>query len=139
MGFLKKLFGGGGDKKSDAYVDKNGIYFYVQVDNLDSRVKVRADRVHDLMQTESGYVWHKTIVDSKYFKRMKAVVHFDQNYTVTDAQLDGGAFITEAEYEAAETAAAAQKAAAEAAAETEADEHEADDANGDDDGARGFG
>lgn len=104
MGFLKKLFGGG-EKKEQPYVDKTGIYFYVQVDNLDSRVKVRADRQHDLMRVENGYEWHKTIVDSKYFKRMQAVVHFDSKYNITSAELEGGTFITRAEYEAAEAVA----------------------------------
>lgn len=104
MGFLRKLFGG--DKKeSGKYVDKQGIYFYVQVDNLDSRVKVRADKQYDLMNTGSGYVWHKTIVDNKYFRRMNAVVHFDHSYNVVSAELDGGSFISQEEYEAREAAA----------------------------------
>ena len=100
MGFLKNLFGG--KKKPQPYVDKNGIYFYVQVNNLDSRVKVRADKQHDLMATQNGYVWHKTIVDSKYFRRMQATVHFDRNYNIISSDLEGGSFITEEEYNAAE-------------------------------------
>lgn len=103
MGFLKNLFGG--KKEPAQYVDKNGIYFYVQVNNLDSRVQVRADKQHDLMRTASGYVWHKTLVDSKYFRRMQAIVHFDHNYNITSSELDGGTFITEEEYNAAEMAA----------------------------------
>lgn len=103
MGFLRKLFGGG-KKQEDEYVDKNGIYFYVQVDNLNSRVKVRADKQYDLMSTDSGYVWHKTIVDSKYFRRMNAVVHFDRSYNITNAEIEGGAFISQEEYEAREAA-----------------------------------
>lgn len=100
MGFLKRLFGGGGD--SGEYVDKTGIYFYVQVDGRDSRVRVRADKQHDLMRTDNGYVWHKTIVDSKYFKRMQAMVYFDRNHNVTSSELDGGTFISKEQYEAAE-------------------------------------
>ena len=52
MGFLKKLFGGGEPKK---YVDKQGIYFYVVCDNCGTRVRVRADKQHDLQNTGSGY------------------------------------------------------------------------------------
>lgn len=100
MGFLKKLFGG--NKESEEYVDRTGIYFYVQVDDRDSRVRVRADKQHDLMRTNTGYVWHKTIVDSKYFKRMHAVVHFDRNYNVTNSELEGGRFISKEEFDAAE-------------------------------------
>lgn len=102
MGFLKNLFGG--KKEPKPYVDKNGIYFYVQVNNLDSRVKVRADKQHDLMRDGNGFVWHKTIVDSKYFRRMQATVYFDGSYTVTDKQIEGGTFISEEDYLAAETA-----------------------------------
>ena len=102
MEFLKNLFGG--KKEPQQYVDKTGIYFYVQLNNLDSRVKVRADKQHDLMRTDSGYVWHKTIVDSKYFRRLQATVHFDRNYNITSSELDGGTFISEAEYNAAEMA-----------------------------------
>ncbi len=103
MGFLKKLFGG--EKKETPYVDKTGIYFYVQVDNVDSRVRVRADKQHDLMRVDNGFIWHKTIVDSKFFRRMQAEVHFDSNYNVTHSELQGGTFITQEEYEAAEQAA----------------------------------
>ena len=102
MGFLRNLFGG--SKKPKPYVDKTGIYLYVQVNNLDSRVKVRADKQHDLMRADNGYVWHKTIVDSKYFRRMQAVVHFDNNYMITSSELDGGTFISEEAYLLAETA-----------------------------------
>lgn len=110
MGFLKKLFGG--EKKEKPYVDKTGIYFYVQVDGVDSRVRVRADKQHDLMRVDNSYVWHKTIVDSKFFRRMQAEVHFDGSYKVTHADLQGGTFITQEEYEAAEAAAEAAKQAA---------------------------
>ena len=107
MGFLKKLFGG--EKKEKPYVDKTGIYFYVQVNGVDSRVRVRADKQHDLMRVDNGFVWHKTIVDSKYFRRMQAEVHFDSSYKVTHADLQGGTFITKEEFDAAEGAAQAAK------------------------------
>ncbi|MCP5095329.1 MAG: hypothetical protein GY943_07250 [Chloroflexi bacterium] len=116
MGFFKKLFGGS-NKKASQYVDKTGIYFYVQVNNRDSRVRVRADKQHDLMRTGNGYEWHKTIVDSKYFQRMQALVQFDGNYNITNAELDGGTFITEETYNTAEAAAVAAKEAEKAARE----------------------
>ena len=105
MGFLKKLFGGGGEKK---YVDKTGIYFYVKTDR-GAFVKVRADKQHDLNRTEYGYSWQKTIVDSKYFSRLNAQVYFDSQYNVTGSELSGGEFITQEAYEAG--IAAAQSAA----------------------------
>ncbi len=99
MGFLKKLFGG--EKKNKPYVDKQGIYFYVQVDDKESYVRVRADRQHDLQRMDGGFVWHKTIVDSKYFRRMNAVVNFDNSYNITHSELDGGRFISKEQYETA--------------------------------------
>ncbi len=98
MGFLKKLFG---EKKNKPYVDKQGIYFYVQVNGKESYVRVRADRQHDLQRTDGGFVWHKTIVDSKYFRRMSAVVQFDNQYNITHSELDGGTFISKERYETA--------------------------------------
>lgn len=98
MNFLKKLFGGG---QKPANSDPNGLYFYVRAHKCEAYVRVRADKQHDLERTDDGFVWHKTIVDSKCFSRMQAVVHFDHNYQVTASELDGGTFITKDEYEAA--------------------------------------
>jgi hypothetical protein len=97
MGFFKNLFGGGKEKQ---YVDKTGIYFYAQCDNCGSGVRVRADKQHDLMSSGGGYMWNKTIVDNRCFRRMQAVVQLDRSYQVTHSELSGGKFISEAEYEA---------------------------------------
>lgn len=121
MGFLKKLFGGGAPKK---YVDTQGVYFYVECANCGARVRVRADKQHDLQNSEDGgYEWHKTIVDSRCFRRIQTVVQLDANYQMTGHEISGGRFLTEDEYLAAEAAAAAAKAEAEAEA-TEAGETE---------------
>lgn len=109
MGFFKKLFGSG-ESKPQEYVDKTGIYFYVQCNNCGSRLKVRADKQHDLLNEGGSYTWHKTIVDSKCFRRMETVVNLDSQYNVISYELNGGKFLTQAEYEAAEQA--AQDAAA---------------------------
>ncbi len=97
MGFLKKLFGGGGKKP---YVDKRGIYFYVVCDNCGAKTMVRADKQNDLNKVDGGFVWHKTIVDSKCFQRMQAVVHLNSQYKRTNYELTGGRFISQEEYEA---------------------------------------
>ncbi len=109
MGFLRKLFGGGENTQKE-YVDKTGLYFYFQCNKCGSRVRVRADRQHDLLNEGDGYSWHKTIVDSKCFRRMETVVYLDRNYQVTNYTLEGGKFLTEAQYEAAERAAAEESA-----------------------------
>lgn len=103
MGFLKKLFGGGEPKK---YVDKQGVYFYVQCDNCGTWVRVRADKQHDLQNTGSGYEWHKTIVDNRCFRRIRTVVQLDSSYQMTSQETTGGRLMTEAAYQAAEAEAA---------------------------------
>ena len=110
MGFLRRLFGG-----NKEYVDKTGLYFYARCDNCGSGVKVRADKQHDLMNEGGGYVWRKTIVDSRCFRRMQADVRLDSGHKVVSSELQGGEFISEAEYEAILAAKAAEKAAREAA------------------------
>lgn len=99
MGFLKRLFGLGEPK---AYVDTQGIYFHVKCDNCGSRVRVRADKQHDLNNDNGGYVWHKTIVDSRCFRRMQAVIYLDRSYNVTNYELTGGQLLSEEAYLAEE-------------------------------------
>lgn len=100
MGFLKKLFGGrDGQSPSPTPSDPDGIYFYARCNNCGTIVRVRAHKQHDLNNSEGGgYEWHKTIVDSKCFRRMTAVVHLDRTYTITASDLTGGVFVTAAEY-----------------------------------------
>lgn len=108
MGFLKRLFGGGEQKSGQQYVDKQGLYFYVQCDHCGSVVRVRADKQHDLQNTGDGFTWYKTIVDSRCFRRMETVVQLNSSYGVVSADLQGGKYITEVEYK---QILAAQKAA----------------------------
>ncbi len=108
MGFLKKLFGGGSGE-STRPTDPNGIYLYFRSRRApDAVTRVRIDKQYDLNHTDHGFVWHKTIVDHKYFSRIEAVVHFDRQHNVTHADLDGGEMITAAEYEKAQEPAAAE-------------------------------
>lgn len=96
MSFLKRLFSGG---NKAPYVDKNGIYVYAKCDNCGTIVRVRADKQHDLNREGSSFSWHKTIVDSKCFRRMQAVVHFDSDYRVSNYELSGGTLVDEAAYQ----------------------------------------
>jgi hypothetical protein len=101
MGFLRRLFG---EDKKDPQGDTQGIYFYVQCDHCGSRVRIRADKQYDLNRTDQGFVWHKTIVDSKCFRQIPTVVHLNHNYEVVSAEIEGGRYITREVYEAPETA-----------------------------------
>lgn len=99
MGFLRRLFGG--DNKG-AESDTQGVYFYVQCNNCGARVRVRADKQYDLNRTDDGFIWHKTIVDSKCFRQIPTTVQLDRNYEVVKAEIDGGKYITREAYEAPE-------------------------------------
>ena len=117
MGFFKKLFGGGDGKKE--YVDKQGIYFYVQCNNCGKTVRVRADKQYDLGTEGGEYTWHKTIVDSKCFRPMNTVVTLDSKYNVISAEIDNGRFLTEEEFNAIEKEEAVQRELARRKAEEE--------------------
>lgn len=101
MGFLRRLFGG---ENKGAQEDTRGLYFYVLCHHCGARVRLRADKEYDLNRTDDGFVWHKTIVDSKCFRPMPAVVHLDRNYEVLSAEIEGGEFISREAYEAPEEA-----------------------------------
>ena len=100
MGFLKKLFGGEGNKKEKKYADERGVYFFVRCDNCGSCVRLRADKQHDLLREGGGFSWHKTIVDSKCFRRIPTVVTLNSKYEMVSADIQGGQYISEEEYEA---------------------------------------
>lgn len=101
MGFLKRLFGDGekDKKKNSEYVDTRGVYFYVRCNNCGTITRVRADKEYDLIRESGGYVWHKTVVDNRCFRPMQTVVHLDDSYAVTSADIAGGAYVSEADYE----------------------------------------
>ncbi|MFT5194747.1 MAG: hypothetical protein ACI85U_001756 [Candidatus Promineifilaceae bacterium] len=95
MGFLKKLFGGGNRQPKDS-----GVYLYFRSKRAaDAVTKIRIEPKYDLNQDGDGYAWHKTIVDSRYFSRINAIVRFDSNHQVVSSNLDTGELITAEEYE----------------------------------------
>lgn len=99
MGFLKKLFGGGGgEKKSEEYVDTRGVYFYIRCQNCGTITRVRADKEYDLIREGDGFVWHKTIVDNRCFRPMQTVVTLDKAYQIVNTEISGGEFVAEEDY-----------------------------------------
>ena len=97
MGILRRLFQGG--EKGDG--DANGIYFYVQCDNCGEKLRVRADKRHDLVRDyETGSLtWKKEIMDGRCFRIMYAEVVFDSRYRVQSKEIEGkGHFISREEY-----------------------------------------
>lgn len=98
MNVLGKLFGGQGKKKP---ADPQGIYFYIQCDNCGEKLRVRADKQHDLMRDyETGQlIWKKEVMDGRCFRIMYAHVVLDQQHRVQSQTIEGeGHFISEEEY-----------------------------------------
>ena len=97
MGFLKKLFQGGNTDSGDP----NGIYFYVQCDNCGEKLRLRADKRHDLLRDfeTGGLNWNKEIMDGRCFRLMYARVVLDSRYRVQSQEIEGeGHFISQEEY-----------------------------------------
>ena len=99
MSFLKRLFGGE-DSNRSGRSDDDGFFLYVQCDNCTAKVRLRVHKQHDLNYTDDGYVWVKTIIDSRCFQPMHTVVHFDRSYQIVSYELEGGRYISREEYEA---------------------------------------
>ena len=93
LNFFRKLFGLG-----EPSGDPHGIFFYVQCDRCGATVRLRVHKMHDLNREGAGFVWRKTIVDSRCFKPMPTTVTFDNHYQVTHEEIEGGRYVTEAEY-----------------------------------------
>ena len=96
MSFLKKLFG-----SKEQSGDPDGIYFYVLCENCGEKLRVRADKRHDLVRDyETGQLtWKKGIMDGRCFKTMYATVEFDASFRIQSQDLEGkGRFITKEEY-----------------------------------------
>ena len=98
MGFLKNLFRGSEKEEGG---DPHGIYFYVQCDHCGEKLRLRADKRHDLLRDfETGQLsWNKEIMDGRCFRIMHAQVVFDSRYRVQSQQIEGqGHFISHEEY-----------------------------------------
>ena len=95
MSFLKRLFGGGEPRDSDA------IWLYVRCDNCGQKMKIRVDRRFDLRRDydRGGYKLDKEIMDGTCFSLMMARLRFDTGYRVLSRELEGGTFLTREELE----------------------------------------
>jgi len=81
---------------------KDAVHIYVECGRCKSRVHVRLDKRHDLSTGEGGgYFVRKEIMDSKCFRMMTAEISFDGSYRIQTQELQGGRFITKAEFDAA--------------------------------------
>jgi len=98
MGFLDKVLGRGREIRPS---DPHGIYVYVKCDNCGEKLRIRADKRHDLMRDyeTDELIWKKEIMDARCFQIMYATVVFDGAHHVRSRAIEGqGHFITEEEY-----------------------------------------
>lgn len=99
MGFLRRIFGGGQGPAADS-----GLHLYVQCKRCTGVVHVRVDLNNDLSEDEGetgaeGYTLLKEVMDDRCFRIMRAELHFDSRRNETSRAIDGGRFISEAEWE----------------------------------------
>jgi hypothetical protein len=105
MSFLRRLFA-----QPEAPRDERGIYLYAVCDRCGQRLRIRIDRQYDLNpRDEGGYIWQKTLVDSRCFRPMPTVVLFDRTYQVISTEIEGGHYIDQETYNAAEHASTAHE------------------------------
>jgi hypothetical protein len=99
MGLLDKLsslFGGKGAGGAD-----DAIHIYVECERCKSIVHVRLDRRHDIsLREDGGHYVRKEVMDSKCFRLMAAEIVFDSAYRIQSQEVQGGRFVSAAEYEA---------------------------------------
>ncbi|HSW50955.1 MAG TPA: hypothetical protein VLH09_12305 [Bryobacteraceae bacterium] len=99
MGLLDKLssmFGGKGAGGAD-----DAIHIHVECERCKAKVQVRLDRRHDIsLREDGGYYVRKEIMDSKCFRLMTAEITFDNAYRIRSQEVQGGRFLTQAEFEA---------------------------------------
>jgi|RifCSP19_3_1023858.scaffolds.fasta_scaffold27747_2 hypothetical protein len=96
---LRSLFRGGAGT-DDAHV----LIFYVRCNRCGEVIRVRADRRWDLLQElgdgAAGYSLHKDVLGTQCNALMRMLVLFDGTYRITHQEIEGGRFVTPAEYEA---------------------------------------
>lgn len=100
MNFLKRLFG-----TEESPGDANAIHLYVRCNRCGSPVHVRVDARNDLMpeygddDDAAGYRLVKEIMDSRCFRLIRAEIEYDRHRREVSRQIDGGSFITKAEFD----------------------------------------
>lgn len=101
MGFfrrLRTLLSRGADAE-----DAHALIFYVRCDRCGELIRARADRRWDLLQElgdgVTGYSLHKEVLGMQCNALMRMHVTFDRTYKITDQTIEGGRFVSQAEYE----------------------------------------
>ena len=100
MAFFKRLFGGG-----ERAADDKALHLYIKCQRCGAPVHVRVDLERDLAAdygdtAAEGYEYNKEVMDDRCFRLMRAQLQFDARRRETSRQVEGGAFISQEEYQA---------------------------------------
>ncbi len=111
MKFFEKLF-----KKPQSRIDETGYWVYVQCDRCGEIIRSRIDLFNDLSADyessldefgEARYFCRKTLIGSKRcFLPIEIELTFNQKRELIHRQIEGGVFVSEAEYLATQEASA---------------------------------
>lgn len=87
--------------------EEHALFFYVHCDRCGEVIRVRVDRRWDLLQEldggVTGYSLHKDVLGMRCNQLIRMVVLFDRDHAITSQGVQGGRFVTQAEYEATVT------------------------------------
>ncbi len=108
MGFLDKvraIFSGGGGSSGDQY----SYYYYVRCRRCGEVIKGRADMRNELSseygegEGAEGYHYRKVLIGrGRCFQQIEVTISFDARRNPVSREANGGEFVTEAEYQAAQ-------------------------------------
>jgi len=90
MGFLKKLFGGGGTLSGPDF-----FTFRVSCDRCDETIEGKVNMNNDLsIDDEGGYHVRKVLIGSEHcFQQVEVILKFDASRRLTQKQASGGKFV----------------------------------------------
>jgi hypothetical protein len=80
----------------------NTLTYYVRGARCGAITRVRVNRANDLSRDDDGisFIVRKGVVDDVCFGRVEFTIRFDSSYRETSREIEGGVFVSEADYRA---------------------------------------
>lgn len=110
MGWLQRLFGRS-EPSGARERDLHGLYLYVRCSRCGEAVRVRVNTSNELSEQMAdddsdrviGFAVEKGVVGNNFMcgQTMRVYLTFDRNRRMTEKRVEGGAFMTEEEFQAA--------------------------------------
>lgn len=100
MGFLKKLFGGGGNANKGG--DGRSFFVYVRPKRCEEIIEVRVDLMNELSRTdaEDGFFVRKVASATRCPFQAEIMLYFDKNRRLLSSEVEKGEFVSTEDYEA---------------------------------------